>query len=175
MKTLLNNDRRIVVMGVSGCGKSSVARLLAERLGCDFIEGDDAHPQQNIDKMASGQALTDIDRQGWLHTLKQTLQHRVQLQESIVLTCSALKRRYRDLLREADPQLFFIHLHGDHALIAQRMTSRNRHFMPTTLLDSQFSDLEPLQADEFGVVLDIRYSLEALVEQAIEAISIEVE
>ncbi|WP_293775765.1 gluconokinase [uncultured Oxalicibacterium sp.] len=175
MKTLLNNDRRIVVMGVSGCGKSSVARLLAERLGCDFIEGDDAHPQENIDKMAAGIPLSDADRQDWLQTLKQTLQHRVQLQDSVVLTCSALKRRYRDLLREADPHLFFLHLHGDHALIAQRMASRNRHFMPTALLDSQFADLEPLQSDEFGMMLDVRHSLEKLVTQAIEAISIEVE
>ena len=162
-------------MGVSGCGKSSVARLLAEKLGCDFIEGDDAHPQENIDKMAVGRPLTDADRQDWLQTLKQTLQHRTQMQESVVLTCSALKHRYRDLLREADPHLFFIHLHGDYALIAQRMASRNRHFMPTTLLESQFADLEPLQADEFGILLDIRHSLEELVAQAIEAISIEVE
>lgn len=162
-------------MGVSGCGKSSVARLLAEKLDCDFIEGDDAHPQENIDKMAVGRPLTDADRQDWLQTLKQTLQHRTQLQESVVLTCSALKRRYRDLLREADPHLFFIHLHGDYALIAQRMASRNRHFMPTTLLESQFADLEPLQADEFGILLDIRHSLEELVAQAIESISIEVE
>ena len=172
MKTLLTNDRRIIVMGVSGCGKTSVARLLAERLGCDFIEGDDAHPQENIDKMAAGTPLTDADRLEWLQTLKQTLQHQANADSSVVLTCSALKRRYRDLLREGDPHLFFVHLHGDYALIAQRMQSRSRHFMPTALLDSQFADLEPLQADEFGVVLDVRHSLEELVDQAIDAVGI---
>lgn len=175
MKTLLTNDRRIVVMGVSGCGKSSVARLLAERLACDFIEGDDAHPQENIDRMAEGIPLTDADRLGWLQTLKQTLQNHAHAGSSVVLTCSALKRRYRDLLREGDSRLFFVHLHGDYALIAQRMQSRNRHFMPSSLLDSQFADLEPLQADEYGIVLDIRHPLETLVDQAVEAVRIEID
>ncbi len=164
-------EHRIVVMGVSGCGKSSVARLLAERLGVSFVEGDDAHSRASLDKMAAGIPLTDADREDWLHRLKQTLQHHTAQHSGVVLTCSALKRRYRDLLRQADPQLFFVHLHGDRALIAERMRSRERHFMPLTLLDSQFADLEPLQPDEQGVVLDIRHTPQELAEQAALALA----
>lgn len=165
-------SRRIVVMGVSGCGKSSIAKLLAERLSCDFIEGDDAHSQENISKMSAGIPLTDADRHDWLITLKQTLRHHAAADMSVVLTCSALKRRYRDCLREGDPQVFFVHLHGDYDLIVQRMQSRNRHFMPSTLLNSQFADLEPLQADEHGVVLNVTHTPDELVEQALNALKV---
>ena len=164
-------DRRIVVMGVSGCGKSSVARLLAQRLGFAFVEGDDMHSASSLDKMAAGIPLTDADREDWLHRLKQTLQHHAAQRSGVVLTCSALKRRYRDLLRQADAQLFFVHLHGDRALIAERMRLRERHFMPLALLDSQFADLEPLQPDEQGVVLDILHTPQELAEQAALALT----
>src|SRR5690606_25960186 len=132
---------------------------------------DDAHPQANLDKMAAGIALTDDDRLGWLNSLKHSLQQHAAEKRSVVLTCSSLKRRYRDLLRQADAQLFFVHLHGDRALIAERMRSRERHFMPLVLLDSQLADLEPLQQDEQGVVLDIRHTPEQLAEQAALALA----
>lgn len=158
---------RLIVMGVSGSGKSSVARLLAERLGVDYIEGDDDHPPQNIAKMEAGEPLDDADRQGWLTILKDRLRHTASEKRSLVLTCSALKRRYRDLLRKGDPQLIIIYLHGDRDLIASRMAARSRHFMPSSLLDSQFRDLEPPGDDERTIRLDVRHTPEALVEQAI--------
>lgn len=160
--------KRWVVMGVSGSGKSSVARQLAERLGIQFVEGDDDHPPENIAKMASGQPLNDADRQGWLAVLRDRIRRAADQGQSLVLTCSALKRRYRDMLREGDPELMFVHLHGDRELIESRMQSRSRHFMPASLLDSQLRDLEPLGEDERAVRLDIKHSPDELADQAIQ-------
>jgi gluconokinase len=159
--------KRWVVMGVSGSGKSSVARQLAERLDVQFAEGDDDHPPQNIAKMESGQPLNDADRQGWLAVLRDRIRRAADQDQSVVLTCSALKRRYRDMLREGDPELMFVHLHGDRELIESRMQSRSRHFMPASLLDSQLRDLEPPGEDERAVRLDIKHSPEELADQAI--------
>jgi len=143
---------RWVVMGVSGCGKSTVGQALAAGMAVPFIEGDRFHPPANVAKMSAGIALDDADRAGWLLALRE----QIELADGgLVLACSALKRKYRDQLRLADPALNFVHLSGARALIASRMRERAGHYMPLSLLDSQLRDLEPLQVDEGGMVLDI--------------------
>jgi gluconokinase len=159
---------RWVVMGVSGCGKSEIARLLAARLGAPYAEGDDYHSPANVAKMAAGNALTDGDRQQWLLTLQAKIAAAVAAGDSLVLSCSSLKRRYRDLFRAADPALVFVHLDGPRELIAARMQARPNHYMPMSLLDSQFAALEPLQEDERGVRLDIHAAPAALVDAALQ-------
>ncbi|WP_229505997.1 gluconokinase [Massilia genomosp. 1] len=146
---------RWVVMGVSGCGKSTVGQALAQALGVRFVEGDQYHPAANVAKMSAGMALDDADRAGWLHALQGQIREARARGAGLVLSCSALKRRYRDLLREGDPALRFAHLDGPRELIAARMRARADHYMPPALLESQLRDLEPLQLDEAGVVLDI--------------------
>jgi gluconokinase len=155
---------RWVVMGVCGCGKSSIGRLLAARLAIPYAEGDDYHTPANVAKMAAGTALTDADRQEWLATLQAKIGAAAAAGDSLVLSCSSLKRRYRDLFRAADPTLVFIHLDGPRALIAARMQQRPNHYMPMSLLDSQFAALEPLAQDEAGLRLDIDASPEHLVD-----------
>lgn len=162
--------KRLVVMGVSGTGKSTIAKLLATRLKYPFIEGDDHHPAENIAKMEAGQPLTDADRAGWLSILRDQISHAASSNQPLILTCSALKRRYRDLLRQGDPTLVFVHLHGDRDLIASRMQARERHFMPATLLDTQLRDLEPPTPDELAIRLDVRHTPEELTDQAIDAL-----
>jgi len=142
-------------MGVSGSGKTTIARLLADRLGWRFQEGDALHPPANVAKMSAGVPLDDDDRAGWLQALAGEIRQARAQDTGLVLSCSALKRRYRDLLRQADPALQFVHLHGPQTLIAGRMQARVGHYMPASLLDSQFGILEPLQADEAGLTLDI--------------------
>jgi carbohydrate kinase (thermoresistant glucokinase family) len=156
---------RWVIMGVCGCGKSEVGRRLAAALDVRFLEGDAFHPPQNVAKMAAGIPLTDADRAGWLDTLREQIAAAQASGEGLVLACSSLKRRYRDLLRSADPTLRFAHLSGARALIAERMQARTDHYMPLSLLDSQLRDLEPLAADEAGVLLDIGNSPDVLIEQ----------
>jgi gluconokinase len=146
---------RWVVMGVSGCGKSEIARLLAARLDVANPAGDDYHSPANVAKMAAGNPLTDADRQQWLLTLQAKIAVAVAAGDSLVLSCSSLKRRYRDLFRAADPAIVFVHLDGPRELIAARMLARPDHYMPMSLLDSQFAALEPLQDDERGLRLDI--------------------
>ena len=146
---------RWIVMGVSGCGKSEVGKALAGALHVPFLEGDAFHSPANVAKMAAGIPLDDNDRADWLLTLQAQIAAAAERGEGLVLSCSALKRRYRDLLRQADPGLRFAHLAGDRELIAQRMQARTDHYMPLSLLDSQLRDLEPLAADEAGVRLDI--------------------
>jgi carbohydrate kinase (thermoresistant glucokinase family) len=162
-----------VVMGVSGCGKSEVGARLAQALGASFIEGDRFHSADNVRKMAAGIALTDADREGWLAQLAGELARACADGRSVVLACSALKRVYRDRLRGADSgsgcALRFVHLSGDPATIAARMHARTGHFMPASLLDSQLRDLEPLAADEDGIVLDIDAAPALLVEQILAA------
>ncbi|WP_229263226.1 gluconokinase [Duganella dendranthematis] len=156
---------RWVVMGVSGCGKSTVGQALATANGVGFVEGDQFHPEANVAKMSAGVALNDDDRADWLLTLQAQIREARERGEGLVISCSALKRRYRDLLREGDPALRFAHLNGPKELIAARMQARVGHYMPTSLLDSQFRDLEPLQADEAGITLDIRIPPDDLVTQ----------
>jgi len=155
-----------VVMGVAGCGKSSVGMALAERLGVRYVEGDRYHSPENVAKMSAGVPLTDGDRLHWLASLQGEIRDAAQRGEGIVVGCSALKRRYRDVLREGvrgSPGLHFAHLDGTRELIAQRMNARVGHYMPLSLLDSQFAALEPLQPDEAGIVLDIRDDVPQLV------------
>jgi carbohydrate kinase (thermoresistant glucokinase family) len=146
---------RWVVMGVSGTGKSSVGLQLATALEVPFIEGDTFHSYANVAKMSAGVPLTDADRADWLHALHEQIRGAREHGNGLVLSCSSLKRRYRDLLRSADPELRFAHLAGPREVIAARMAGRAGHYMPTSLLDSQLAALEPLQADEAGLVLDI--------------------
>lgn len=156
---------RWVVMGVSGCGKSTVGQALATANAVGFVEGDQFHPQANVAKMSAGVALNDDDRADWLLTLQAQIREARERGEGLVISCSALKRRYRDLLREGDPALRFAHLSGPKELIAARMQTRVGHYMPTSLLDSQFRDLEPLQADEAGITLEIKVPPDDLVTQ----------
>lgn len=154
---------RWVVMGVSGCGKSEIGARLAAALGYPFLEGDSFHPAENVAKMSAGIPLNDDDRAGWLLTLQGKIREAAQRGEGLVLSCSSLKRRYRDLLRLGDPDLRFAHLIGERAVIESRMQSRPGHYMPTSLLDSQLRDLEPLQADEAGLRLDLTLPPQQLV------------
>ena len=153
----------VVVMGVSGCGKTTVGRLLAQHLGVPFIEGDELHPPRNVELMAAGIALTDEDRAGWLEAVASELACRP---EGAVVSCSALRRRYRDLLRHAVPALRLVHLHGERALLEQRLARRRGHYMPASLLDSQLQTLEPPAADEHPLELEITEPPEALARRA---------
>lgn len=146
----------LVVMGVSGCGKSTIARALHERLGWEFAEGDEFHPRANVDKMARGMPLMDEDRWPWLHALADWTRERDERGESTILSCSALRRSYRDLLGGGGPGTFFVHMHGDKGLLLERMEARH-HFMPPSLLESQLDTLELLEPDERGVVVDVAH------------------
>jgi gluconokinase len=161
--------QRWVVMGVSGCGKSSIGLQLATALGVPYLEGDTFHSYANVAKMTAGVALTDADRSDWLQALHGEIHAAREKNAGLVLSCSSLKRRYRDLLRSADPQLKFAHLAGPRELIEARMAARPDHYMPTSLLDSQFAALEPLQADEAGIVLDISKEPAQLVREILQA------
>lgn len=144
-------------MGVSGCGKSTVGGLLAGLLGWPLEEGDDLHPPANVAKMAAGHALTDADRGPWLDRVAAWIRARVAADEPGIITCSALKRAYRDVLRAdgmAD-HVIFVHLRGSEERIAARLATRHGHFMPGTLLDSQFQTLEPPGPDERSITVDI--------------------
>jgi carbohydrate kinase (thermoresistant glucokinase family) len=160
---------RWVIMGVSGCGKSSIGLQLATALQVPFLEGDSYHSYANVAKMTAGVPLTDADRADWLQALHQEIRDARLKGSGLVLSCSSLKRRYRDLLRSADPELRFAHLAGPRELIAERMAARKDHYMPTALLDSQLATLEPLQDDEAGIVLDIAEAPEELVRQILQS------
>ncbi|MCP2273437.1 gluconokinase [Actinokineospora diospyrosa] len=157
----------VVVMGVAGSGKTTVAGLLAERLGVPLAEADEFHPAANIAKMRSGVPLTDEDRWPWLAAIADWIAERGHDIGGIV-TCSALKRSYRDLLA-ADARVFFVHLTGSRDLLAHRMRGRSGHFMPVSLLDSQLADLQPLTDGEPGIELDIAAPPDHLAEAAARA------
>jgi gluconokinase len=156
----------IVVMGVSGSGKTTVGTALAEALAVDYAEADTFHPQANIDKMTSGVPLTDADRAPWLEAIADWI--RTHQETGGVVTSSALKRRYRDVLRTGG-NVWFAHLHGDREVLAERMKTRKGHFMPVSLLDSQLADLEPLEPAEPGAIFDIRATPEEITEAALTA------
>jgi gluconokinase len=151
----------IVVMGVSGAGKSTVGAALAQRLDVAFADADAFHSQANIVKMAEGKPLSDEDRYPWLDAVGEWLAHH---RDGGVMSCSALKRQYRDRLRAHCPQIEFLHLTGSPQLIARRQASRPGHFMPSSLLNSQFNTLEPLRPDENGIALDAGKRVDAIVE-----------
>ena len=162
----------VVVMGVSGCGKSTVGALLAQALHCEFVEGDALHPAHNVEKMAAGQPLTDDDRAGWLQAIAARLADAHAHGRSLVASCSALKRRYRDVLRSGAPDLRFVFLHGQPALLAQRMALRTGHYMPASLLDSQLATLEPPGADEQPIALEFSLPPQELAARAAAALGI---
>jgi gluconokinase len=164
-----DEPRRYVIMGVSGCGKSEIGTRLAMRLGYRHLEGDSYHPPRNIEKMAAGIALDDTDRKEWLLTLTSEIASARVSRQGLVISCSALKRKYRDLLRQGDPLLIFVHLWGDRSLIEERMRARPNHFMPVSLLDSQFRDLEPLDDSECGVQMDVRLPPDELIRRVLES------
>jgi carbohydrate kinase (thermoresistant glucokinase family) len=161
---LQDDDKGIawVIMGVCGCGKSQIGAGLAAALDLPFLEGDTFHSEANVAKMSAGAALTDDDRRGWLLVLRDKLAER---RGGVVLSCSSLKRAYRDLLRSAGGDVRFVHLAGERSLLAERVSNRPGHYMPPSLLDSQLSTLEPLQADEAGITLDIRDTPASLIQQ----------
>jgi gluconokinase len=143
----------LVVMGVAGSGKSTVGGMLAGRLGWDLGEGDELHPASNIDKMAAGHPLTDDDRWPWLARIRAWIDEHVQAGRPGVITCSALKRSYRDVLRE--PHVVFVHLRGTRDQLIRRLATRQGHFMPVALLDSQLGELQPPGEDEQALEIDI--------------------
>ncbi|WP_116045130.1 gluconokinase [Amycolatopsis palatopharyngis] len=159
--------RVIVVMGVSGSGKTTVGTALADSLGVEYAEADTFHPQANIDKMTAGTPLTDTDRWPWLRAIADWIGEHAET--GGVVTCSALKRDYRDILRTGGPA-WFLHLHGDRALIAKRMETRSGHFMPVSLLDSQLADLQPLAATEDGLTVDLALGPDEIVQLALDAV-----
>ena len=146
---------RVVLMGVSGCGKSTVGAALAAHLGWRFVEGDSLHPPENVAKMAAGQPLNDADRAGWLGTLAELLAHSRDAGQVLVISCSALKRAYRDRLRGGDPQALFVHLEGSQAVISERIAARTHLYMPASLLESQFADLQAPGPDEAALGLNV--------------------
>ena len=147
-------QRTLVMIGVSGCGKSEIGQRLATCLDCRFVEGDALHAPASIAKMTAGIALADADREGWLLRLQEVIWAARAANEPIVVACSALKRRYRQGLREGDPALVCIHLRASCDVLQARMRSRS-HFMPAALLDSQLRDFEPLAGDERGFCIDV--------------------
>ena len=157
--------KHVVIMGVSSCGKSTVWELLAQHTSLPFQDGDDMHPAANIEKMASGQALDDDDRKPWLESIGRFL---AEQEDGAIVGCSALKHSYRELIRAAAPDTVFVHLHGSYELLKERMSQRSGHFMPVSLLDSQFETLEELRPEEAGVVLDVSATPEELAAAAAE-------
>jgi gluconokinase len=161
-------SKAIIVMGVSGAGKTSVAELLARRLDCAFVEGDGLHPEANVRKMAEGTPLTDDDRWPWLDLIGDQLQAARSGGQDIVVTCSSLKRIYRDRLRKAGGEpLYFVFLKGDPEVLAKRMGERKGHFMPTSLLQSQLATLESPEGEPAVVAVDIDASVSDIVDEAI--------
>lgn len=156
----------VVVMGISGSGKSVVGAALAQRLRVPFVDADDLHPQANIAKMSAGHALDDHDRHPWLETIGAWLADHES--GGGVVACSALKRKYRDQLRHHSQRVDFVHLDGSRAVIAARQASRPGHFMPTSLLTSQLQTLERLSPDEGGLVIDVDQSIDAIVQEFVD-------
>ena len=162
----------LVVMGVSGCGKSTVGALLGERLGVPFFDGDDFHPPANKAKMAGGTPLDDDDRAPWLAEIGAALATSPGGAGSRIIACSALKRRYRDVLRSFAPDVVFVHLSGEAATISGRLGGRTHEYMPSSLLASQLATLEPLGADEAHVVADILGDPASLVDGIIRQLGV---
>ncbi len=164
----------LVVMGVSGVGKSSVAAELVDATGWVFAEGDEFHTQANRDKMAAGHPLDDDDRWPWLRRLADWIGEQEAAGQGAVVTCSALKRAYRDLLCDGHPSVRFVHLTASDELVAERISARKGHYMPPTLLESQLRTLEPLQPDEPGVAVDTTGDQASVARSALDALGLDV-
>ena len=160
----------LVLMGVAGCGKTTAAINLHNALGRPVAEADDFHPEANIAKMSRGAPLTDADRRPWLESLRAWMSEQADRGTRTIVTCSALKRSYRDLLVGAHGRVFFIHLVADEEALRERMEHREGHFMPSALLPSQFADLEPLADDEDGVTVTSRPTPEQTLEAILAAL-----
>ena len=172
--TSLSDVMIILVMGVSGSGKSTIGRRLADELGYEFIEGDDFHPLENISKMQSGVPLDDDDRWPWLNAVRLRME-RAEFEESnLVATCSALKRAYRRILIPTNSPIQLVYLTGDRRLISGRLKSRTHHFMPPKLLASQFASLEPPRADEPCINVDIRQTPQTCVAAIRQALKVSI-
>ena len=160
---------KIIIMGVAGCGKSSVGAALAAAMDAEYCDGDDLHPASNIEKMSSGIPLNDNDRAPWLDLIGARL---AESDGTLMIGCSALKKIYRDRIRAAVQEpVTFLHLTGTREVIEGRMSSRPGHFMPVALLDSQFSTLEPLQPDELSVLIDINQPFDKVVGDALKGLT----
>ena len=159
---------RIVVMGVTASGKTSVGRMMADRLGLDFVDGDDLHPKANVDKMASGRPLDDDDRAPWLDRVAETLAE----SDGVVVACSALRRRYRERILARAPDAAFVVLHAARHVLQERIDSRTDHFMPPDLLDSQLETLEMPGGDEPAVTVGVQVPLETVVQRAIARLGV---
>jgi gluconokinase len=160
----------IVMMGVSGAGKTTVGRMLADALGAEFLEGDAFHPPANVEKMRAGVPLADIDRIPWLNAMAAALDSRAGRARDVVIACSALRLAYRRILLGARRDTHFVYLKGPQALVARRLSARHGHYMPPSLLPSQFATLEEPGSDERAVVLDISQPPVALVARALAAL-----
>ena len=155
----------VVMMGVSGSGKTTVGAALAQRLRVPFADADDFHPEANIAKMSAGTPLDDEDRRPWLEAIAAWLAEHSET--GGVASCSALKRAYRDVLSAAAPHAVYLHLHGDRDVLAARVAGRPGHFMPAALIDSQFATLEVLEPDELGATLDVAQPVDTLVDESL--------
>lgn len=161
-------SKRIIVMGVAGCGKSSVGEAVATAIGATYMDGDDLHPRANIEKMSAGIPLDDADRAPWLEKVGLRLKG---TEGDLLVGCSALKKSYRDIIRTAaSAEVWFLHLSGARDVIEARMSKREGHFMPVSLLDSQFASLEHLETGEAGAAVDINQSFDAVVAESVAAI-----
>jgi gluconokinase len=160
----------IVVMGVSGSGKSTIGELLSRKLNCAFIDADDLHPESNKIAMSSGIALTDKERLPWLRIVGEELRTHSLQKQPLIVACSALKRSYRELLRTYSPNLYFVFLEGTQEEIQARIALRSHEFMPTSLLDSQFANLEPLENDEFGLRVSVNPSTEEICQKIVQVV-----
>lgn len=164
--------RAVVIMGVSGSGKTTVAELLAKRLGWTFAEGDRLHPPANVEKMRQGIPLGDADRAPWLDRIGEELKAWGRSRKSGIMTCSALKRAYRDRIRAARPDVRFVYLKGTEALIRDRVAARHHEYMPGSLLHSQFETLEEPEPDEGVVTIEAGDSVEAEVEEIVASLDL---
>lgn len=163
----------IVVMGVSGCGKTAVGTALADAIGARYIEGDRLHPPENVERMARGEPLTDELRAGWLDAVGQAMRAAILGDEGAVAACSALKRIYRDRLRRSEPSIVFVHLVVSREEAFRRVTNRRGHYMPASLVDSQFAILEPPGSDENALAISAERSVDEIVAKIVEFLALE--